>query len=99
MDEDDRNHRTSPTRALPRTPDVELMPVPLRAVTFFALAAADDVLPLFGAHRPEDDRLRRVIEAARGFVRGAARSNLQLLHRLDLVLRGDAAAGSEGRPG
>lgn len=71
MDTDDRNHAT------PRTPDFELTSADLREVASFALAAAEEVLPLFEDDRPGDERPRQAIETAREFVLGAPRSRAQ----------------------
>lgn len=57
--------------------DFSLTASELRDVTAFALASAVEVLPLYEAACPDDERPRLAIEAAREFVGGAPRSKLQ----------------------
>ncbi|WP_245813749.1 putative immunity protein [Rhodococcus marinonascens] len=66
-----------PTRREPRPPDFALALDDLRAVTAFAVASAEQVLPLFEAHRPHDSRPRGALEAAAAFVNGCRRSRAQ----------------------
>ena len=62
-----------------REPDFSLSATELREVTAFALAAAIPVLRIYEETNDADDRPRRAIDAAREFVDGAARSQLQRL--------------------
>jgi hypothetical protein len=64
---------------MPIDPDLyfELSLDELREVTRFAVADATRVLPLFERDRPEDDRPRAAIDAARLFTEGAPRTRLQ----------------------
>jgi hypothetical protein len=55
----------------------------LRVVARFAVESAQGVLPLFERDRPDDSRPRAAIEAARAFVEGARRTNLQRTTALD----------------
>lgn len=49
----------------------------IRAVTAFAAACADEVLPLFESEHPTDSRPRDALAAAHEFARGHRRSRLQ----------------------
>lgn len=51
----------------------------IRAVTAFAAASADEVLPLFESEHPTDSRPRDALAAAHEFARGHRRSRLQRL--------------------
>lgn len=73
----DQDRRGSQGRRTARQPDFSLTPEELREVTAFALAAAAEVLPLFEAACPDDQRPRLAIEASRQFVDGAPRSRAQ----------------------
>jgi hypothetical protein len=55
----------------------------LRVVSRFAVESAQEVLPLFERDRPDDSRPRAAIEAARAFLEGARRTNLQRTTALD----------------
>jgi hypothetical protein len=44
-----------------------------KALAVWAADCAEHVLPLFAQHRPQDDRPRKAIEAARAFARGEIR--------------------------
>lgn len=68
----------------------------LRAVTSFAAGAAADVLPMFEAEFPDDDRPRLALQAAIDFVQGAPRSRQQ---RLAAPAAHRAATLAPGRPG
>ncbi|WP_328396841.1 putative immunity protein [Nocardia sp. NBC_00416] len=61
----------------PRTPDFALTSNELRAVTAFAVAAAEQVLPVFQAQHPDDDRPSEALAAALAFARGGRRSRAQ----------------------
>lgn len=65
------------------TGDFDLTGDELREVARFALSFADDVLPEFERVRPDDDRPRNAIAAARLFVDGEARSKLQRVTSLE----------------
>lgn len=67
---------TSHTTPGRRTPDFALSSDELRAVTAFASASAEEVLPLFEAFEPDDERPRQAVEAA-AFVRGEPRRQAQ----------------------
>ncbi len=60
-----------------RTRDFDLSMDEIRAVTAFAAASADEVLPLFESERPTDSRPRDALAAAHEFARGLPRSRLQ----------------------
>lgn len=62
-----------------RTRDVDLTMDEIRAVTAFAAASADEVLPLFESEHPSDSRPRDALAAAHEFARGHRRSRLQRL--------------------
>ncbi|MGW4330322.1 putative immunity protein [Nocardia sp. NPDC004573] len=66
-----------PPRRKQRTPDFVLTMDELRAVTAFAMASAEQVLPLFEACHPEDSRPRDALAAAAAFVHGEHRSRAQ----------------------
>lgn len=55
---------------------VELSTQDLRTVAGFAVACAEEVLPVFEADRPGDERPRAALEAARAFAAGAERTRL-----------------------
>lgn len=59
------------------TGDFDLTADDLRAVTRFAAACAERLLPEFEAAAPNDPRPREALDAARAFIGGAPRSNLQ----------------------
>ncbi|MEV1293206.1 putative immunity protein [Pseudonocardia sp. NPDC049635] len=64
----------------------------LRAVTRFVLHSADELLGVFEAAHPGDDRPRAAVEAARAFVDGAPRSRRQRVTSLAAHRAGAAAA-------
>jgi len=64
----------------------------LRAVTGFVLHSADELLGVFEAAHPGDDRPRAAVEAARAFVDGAPRSRRQRVTSLAAHRAGAAAA-------
>ncbi|WP_328406746.1 putative immunity protein [Nocardia sp. NBC_00403] len=66
-----------PTLRELRTPDFTLTLNELRAVTAFAVASAEQVLPLFQAHHPDDGRPREALAAAVAFAQGDRRSRTQ----------------------
>ncbi len=55
----------------------------LRVVARYAAESAQDVLDVFETTRPGDPRPRAAIDAAWGFIKGAARSKLQRVSALD----------------
>jgi len=59
------------------TGDFDLTTDELRAVVRFAADCAQELLPVFEAAAPNDSRPRAALDAARLFVGGAPRSNLQ----------------------
>ncbi len=63
--------------------DFELTLDELRVVARFAMESALMTLHVFEAVRPEDHRPRAAIEAARAFVDGGARTNLQRTTAID----------------
>ena len=69
----------SRTVSTARTRDVDLTTDEIRAVTAFAAASADEVLPLFESEHPTDPRPRDALVAAHEFARGHPRSRLQRL--------------------
>lgn len=76
---DDESTRPGRNARPRRTPDFSLTTVDLRAVTSFAVAAAAEVLAIFEAQLPNDERPRRALQAAVTFAEGAPRSRLQRL--------------------
>ncbi|MCK1797243.1 exonuclease SbcC [Streptomyces sp. XM4193] len=64
-------------RKPPRTPDLPLTTDDIRAVTAFALACAEQVLPVFETAHPQDDRPREALLAAAAFAGGQPRSRAQ----------------------
>lgn len=76
--------------------DFDLTADELRAVVRFAAACAERILPEFEAAAPDDSRPREALEAARVFVAGSPRSNLQRVsafaaHRAAKEVDGEAA--------
>jgi hypothetical protein len=63
--------------------DFDLTMDELRVVARYVVRHAEDVLPIFERTVPEDPRPRTAIEAARAFIDGAARTNLQRVASLD----------------
>jgi hypothetical protein len=59
-----------------------------RRLALWAAECAEHVLPLFEAERPDDDRPRRAIEAARAWTRG----ELRMMASRDLAFGANAAA-------
>lgn len=70
------NESTSRGRSA-RTPDFSLTNEDLREVAAFAASAAAEVLPIFEAQIPGDDRPRQAVDAALTVAQGAPRSRLQ----------------------
>ncbi|NUR79864.1 MAG: NAD(+)--rifampin ADP-ribosyltransferase, partial [Dermatophilaceae bacterium] len=69
----------------------------LRAVTAYAVGCAEPMLVIFQRAHPDDPRPRAALEAARAFVEGAPRSNLQrttatAAHRAAKEAKSEAAA-------
>ncbi|MFC3993282.1 putative immunity protein [Actinoplanes siamensis] len=69
----------------------------LRAVAHYAAQHAEDVLPVFEHAVPDDPRPRAAIAAARAFVDGARRTNLQRVTSLDAHRAARAAPGEAAR--
>ncbi|MBU7600603.1 exonuclease SbcC [Streptomyces sp. P38-E01] len=72
------DHQPGPSRRKPpRTPDHLLTTDEIRAVTAFALACAEQVLPVFETAHPHDDRPRAALLSAAAFAAGQPRSRAQ----------------------
>jgi hypothetical protein len=76
--------------------DLDLTVDELRAVVGFAAACATRVLPEFAVAAPDDSRPQEALDAARVFVAGSPRSNLQRVsafaaHRAAKEVEGEAA--------
>ncbi|WP_372338124.1 putative immunity protein, partial [Microbacterium sp. MPKO10] len=66
-----------PIGRVQHTPDFDLSLEDLRAVTAFNLACAMQVIDIFEAVNPHDERPRDALVAAENFVRGGPRSRAQ----------------------